>query len=96
MEITLTGRVKSRVKDFGFIHCDAYNCDYFFHESSFESGPVISTGDLVSFKLRANSGREGSHAVQLKKIQEKKGTVLPNKPQKKLKYFFESETDLLM
>lgn len=96
MEITLTGRVKSRVKDFGFIHCDAYNCDYFFHESSFESGPVISTGDLVSFKLRANSGREGSHAVQVKKIEEKKGTVLPNKPQKKLKYFFESETDLLM
>jgi DGQHR domain-containing protein len=96
MEIILTGRVKSRVKDFGFIYCEAFKCDYFFHESSFEIGPAISTGDLVSFKLRANSGREGSHAIQVKKIFEKKTTVLHKNAKKKLKYYFESDTDLLM
>jgi DGQHR domain-containing protein len=96
MEITLTGRIKSRVKDFGFIHCEKYNCDYFFHESSFEINSVISIGDLVSFKLKANSGREGSHAIEVKKILEKKNPALVKKPTKKLKYFFDSEIDLLM
>ena len=96
MEIKLTGRIKSRVKDFGFIHCEAYKCDYFFHESSFEDNNVISIGDLVSFKLKANTGREGSHAIQVKKLVENKKKDFKNNQTKKLKYFFESETDLLM
>ena len=96
MEITLTGRIKSRVKDFGFIHCESYKCDYFFHESSFEDGPLISIGDLVSFKLRPNKGREGSQAVDVRKLKENKTIEIINKPQKKLKYFFESQTDLIM
>ena len=96
MEITLTGRIKSRVKDFGFIHCEAYKCDYFFHESSFEESSHLSIGDLVSFKLRPNKGRDGSHAIDVKRVKENEKQENGKKNEKKLKYYFESKTDLIM
>jgi cold shock CspA family protein len=68
MEIRLEGRIKTKVKDFGFIHCDSVNFDYYFHNSSFDEESNFEIGDLVSFSLRQNRGREGNHAYDLKKI----------------------------
>jgi DGQHR domain-containing protein len=95
MEITLKGRIKSLVKDFGFIYCETYKTDYFFHQTSIESENLV-IGDLVSFTLRANRGREGSHAIQVKLLKEIDKSVPVLEIKKKKKYFFESKTDMIM
>jgi|GEM_PF-1658967 len=96
MDIILKGLIKSRVKDFGFIYCEDYDCDYFFHESSFKQNDQISKGDYVTFKLRPNRGREGSHAIDVRKIESISKKEKVKGPSKKLKYFFESKADLII
>jgi DGQHR domain-containing protein len=97
MEILLKGRIKSLVKDFGFIYCETNKTDYFFHQTSIESeNENLVIGNLVSFKLRANKGREGSHAIQVKLLKEIDRSVPVLEIKKKKKYFFESKTDMIM
>ena len=98
MEIILKGRIKSLVKDFGFIYCEINKTDYFFHQTSLDSivKDDLAIGKIVTFKLRANKGREGSHAINVKLLNEidKSIPILPVK--RKNKYFFESQTDMIM
>jgi DGQHR domain-containing protein len=97
MEIILKGRIKSLVKDFGFIYCETNKTDYFFHQTSIESkNENLGIGNLVSFTLRANRGREGSHAIQVKLLKEIDKSIPALEIKKKKKYFFESKTDLVM
>jgi DGQHR domain-containing protein len=97
MEITLKGRIKNLVKDFGFIYCETNNTDYFFHESSIESNSGdIAIGSLVSFVLRANRGREGSHAIQVRVLKNVNTNVPSLIPTIKNRFSFESRTDMLL
>ena len=97
MEILLKGRIKSLVKDFGFIYCETYKTDYFFHQTSIENAKEeLKIGALVTFKLRAHRGREGSHAIEVK-ISKQIDKTIPNlEIKKKNKYFFDSKTDFVM
>ncbi len=97
MELILKGRIKSLVKDFGFIHCEMNKTDYFFHQTSFESASDnLIIGSLVSFELRANRGREGSHAIQVKLIKEIDKSIPAIDIKKKKKYYFENRSDMLL
>ena len=98
MEIVLKGHIKSLVKDFGFIYCEINKTDYFFHQTSIDNiaKDNLAIGNLVTFKLRANKGREGSHAIDVKLSKEIDKSI-PRLPiKRKNKYFFESKTDLVM
>jgi DGQHR domain-containing protein len=98
MEIQLKGRIKNLVKDFGFIFCESNDTDYFFHESSIvDNSEKISIGSLVTFVLRANRGREGAHAIDVRilKDQDIKPSKSSNGP-KKPRFFFDDKTDLLL
>jgi len=95
MEIRLEGRIKTKVKDFGFIHCDSVNFDYYFHNSSFDEESNFEIGDLVSFSLRQNRGREGNHAYDLKKITLTGKIPTEIKLRPKLKFYFDSRDDLI-
>jgi len=98
MEIVLKGYIKSLVKDFGFIHCEINKTDYFFHQTSIENDAKdnLAIGNLVTFKLRANKGREGSHAIDVKLSNELDKSISSLTIKKKNKYFFESKTDLII
>ena len=97
MEIKLKGRIKSLVKDFGFIYCETNKTDYFFHQTSLENKKdEFEIGKLVSFKLRANRGREGSHAIEVNLLKEIDKSVPTLLIKRKNKYFFESKTDFVM
>ena len=97
MELILKGRIKSLVKDFGFIYCEINNTDYFFHQTSLESkSEKLAIGSLVSFELRANRGRPGSHAIQVKLIQESDNSIPILEVKKRKKYFFENRSDMLL
>ena len=98
MEIILKGRIKSLVKDFGFIYCEINKTDYFFHQTSTDdiAKDDLAIGKLVNFKLRANRGREGFHAIEVQLSKEIDKSI-PNLPiKRKNKYFFESQTDMIM
>lgn len=95
MEIILKGRIKSLVKDFGFIYSEIEKTDYFFHQSNYEeTGTSLTLGDLVTFELRQNKGREGFHAINVKKLIDKGNGKNEIKPIKKPKYYFESKPDM--
>lgn len=97
MEIILKGRIKSLVKDFGFIYCETNKTDYFFHQTSIENAKEeLEIGALVTFKLRANRGREGSHAIEVKISKEIDKTIPNLEIKKKNKYFFDSKSDFVM
>ncbi len=98
MDIVLNGRIKSLVKDFGFIYCEETKNDYFFNQTivDFHSKEDLEINKLVTFKLRANKGREGYHAIEVKILHESE-TSIPNLTiKRKNKYYFESKTDLVM
>lgn len=95
MEIKLKGVIKSKIKDFGFIYCESLNFDYYFHESSFDKESEFEIGDLVSFGLRPNRGREGSHAHDIKKIKIPGKISKEKKSLPKLKFHFDSRDDLI-
>lgn len=96
MEIILEGIIKTKVKDFGFIHCEAYNFDYYFHNSSFIGGGTFEIGDSVSFSLRENRGRQGSHAFDIRKIEHFKKEIAEIKEKPKLKFYFDSRDDMFL
>jgi len=97
MEIVLRGTIKSLVKDFGFISCEMNKTDYFFHQTNLDKeNNNLKIGNQVSFQLKANVGREGFQAIEIKIIQESNEIILIESPKKKLKYFFESQTDMIM
>ncbi|MFD3393396.1 DGQHR domain-containing protein [Aquirufa sp. OSTEICH-129V] len=96
MEIRLEGKIKAIVKDFGFIHCEAYNFDYYFHNSSLTEDVNFQIGDSVSFSLRANRGREGNHAHQIIKIESSKKYNDKVYEKQKLKFYFDSRDDMLL
>lgn len=97
MEIVLNGIIKSLVKDFGFITCEEHKTDYFFHQTNLDKeNSNLKIGNHVSFQLKANKGRDGFHAIEIKIIQESDEIILTESPKKKLKYFFESQTDMIM
>lgn len=98
MEIVLRGTIKSLVKDFGFIYCEINKTDYFFHQTSIDNivKDDLAIGKLVTFKLRANKGREGFHAIDVRLLNEIDKSI-PDLPiKRKNKYFFESQTDMIM
>ena len=92
MEIILKGRIKSLVKDFGFIYCEINKTDYFFHQTSLDSivKDDLAIGKIVTFKLRANKGREGSHAINVKLLNEidKSIPILPVKRKNKYSKYY--------
>ena len=96
MEIILKGRIKNLVKDFGFIYCEINKTDYYFHETSIESKEKLDIGNLVSFTLRENKGREGSHAIRIQKLKDIDKIIPALQIKKKRKYYFESDTDLVI
>ncbi len=96
MEIRLEGKIKAKVKDFGFVHCEALNIDYYFHNSTISENQVFEVGDSVSFSLRPNRGKEGSHAIDLKMIQYSKNEKVKLKDKPKLKFYFESRDDMFL
>lgn len=98
MELILKGRIKSLVKDFGFIYCEINKTDYSFHQNNLItlSKDDFTIGSSVIFKLRPNKGREGYHAIEVK-ISKENDKIIPNLPiKRKQKYSFESKTDLVM
>lgn len=97
MEITLKGKIKSLVKDFGFIFCEINKTDYFFHQSSLiKKNEALEVGQIVSFKLRANRGREGSHAVDVQILERIGKSDKRTNSTGKNKYFFESKSDMIV
>ncbi len=97
MEITLNGHIKALKKDFGFIFCESFETDYFFHQTSIVNNKIeINVGDFVSFKLRPNKNKEGSHAIEVKILKENKEKLILPPVKKKSRYLFDSKSDMII
>jgi DGQHR domain-containing protein len=97
MEKQLKGIIKNLVKDFGIIFCEENNTDYFFHESSFlDNSEKISIGNIVSFGLKSNRGREGAYAIDVRILKETDYRPSKLLTKSKPRFSFENKTDLLI